>query len=155
MPPMDDPRDAVDLVLSKLDGVRKQAGYWQARCPAHEDRVASLSVTTGKQQPVVLNCHAGCHVEDVVAAAGLTWAEICNGQATADHPVLVATYAYTDVFGEVLFCAGRYEPKGFKQWRVIGGRKVWSLGDVRRGLYHLPQLVMGIAGGRTGWVGEG
>ena len=33
----------LELVLSRLEGVRKRSGYWQARCPAHEDRIPRAS----------------------------------------------------------------------------------------------------------------
>ena len=45
--------DVLDLVLAKLDGVRSQHGYWMARCPAHDDSRASLSVKRGTEQPVI------------------------------------------------------------------------------------------------------
>ena len=42
--------------------IRKSGGQWMARCPApdHEDNRASLSITEGKEQPVVFSCMAGC-----------------------------------------------------------------------------------------------
>ena len=48
-------------VLARLDGVRPSGEGFTARCPAHEDREASLSVTEGtKGATVVLHCFAGC-----------------------------------------------------------------------------------------------
>ena len=35
----------LETLLSKFSGVRKTATGWQARCPAHEDRKASLSIS--------------------------------------------------------------------------------------------------------------
>ena len=37
----------VDVVLSRLERVRRSGGSWVARCPAHEDRSPSLSVREG------------------------------------------------------------------------------------------------------------
>jgi hypothetical protein len=34
----------IGLLLSRLQGVRKSGRGWQAKCPSHEDRHASLSV---------------------------------------------------------------------------------------------------------------
>ena len=70
--------DPLDFLLSKLDGVRSRSGYWMARCPAHEDQEASLSVARGTEQPVVLKCHAGCDRDDILSAIGLTVADISN-----------------------------------------------------------------------------
>jgi hypothetical protein len=41
------PAGPVTLVLNKLDGIRRSGSGWTGRCPAHEDRQASLSVTEG------------------------------------------------------------------------------------------------------------
>jgi hypothetical protein len=42
----------------------------QAQCPAHDDRTPSLSITEADGK-VLLHCHAGCEIEDVLAAIGL------------------------------------------------------------------------------------
>jgi len=47
---------------------------WVARCPAHDDRNPSLSLSTGKDGKVLLRCHAGCgqtQVIDALRARGL------------------------------------------------------------------------------------
>jgi len=58
-------------VLSKLPGAKRNGSGWQARCPAHEDRNPSLSVSEGDDGRALLKCHAGCETEAVVAALGL------------------------------------------------------------------------------------
>jgi len=40
-------------------------------CPAHDDRTPSLSVSRG-ERGILLNCFAGCRMEDVCAAFGVT-----------------------------------------------------------------------------------
>jgi hypothetical protein len=47
-----------------------------ARCPAHEDRDPSLSVSVGADGRALVWCHAGCEAEAVVDALGLTWADL-------------------------------------------------------------------------------
>ena len=42
-------------------------GY-QSRCPAHEDREPSLSLSAGTKQAVVAKCHAGCDFHAIRAA---------------------------------------------------------------------------------------
>jgi hypothetical protein len=42
-------------------------GQWVARCPAHDDRHASLSVAEG-EKGVVLHCHSGCQPAAITAA---------------------------------------------------------------------------------------
>jgi hypothetical protein len=60
----------LEQILGKLDGVKKSGKEWTARCPAHEDRVASLSVTEKNGKPL-FHCHAGCTQEAVLAALDL------------------------------------------------------------------------------------
>jgi len=50
---------ATAAVLDKLDGVRRSGSGHAARCPAHDDRHASLSVGEGEGGRVLLKCHAG------------------------------------------------------------------------------------------------
>ena len=55
---------------------RKTGAGWVARCPAHDDRCASLSIGTGHDGRVLLKCFAGCEIEAIVAAAGIK--ELCG-----------------------------------------------------------------------------
>lgn len=49
---------------------------WLARCPAHEDRSPSLSITEGRDGRVLVHCFAGCKPEAVLKAVGLTFADL-------------------------------------------------------------------------------
>lgn len=61
-----------DLVVSKLEGFRRSGrGRGMARCPAHKDRRASLSVRETDSGSVLLHCFASCEVEAVVSSLGL------------------------------------------------------------------------------------
>jgi DNA primase len=71
--------DEIENVLSRLEGVREASGGWMALCPAHSDHDPSLSVTEGEEQPVLLHCWAGCTPRAVVAALGLDFSDICEG----------------------------------------------------------------------------
>lgn len=62
----------VELVLSKLPDAKRNGQGWQARCPAHDDRRPSLTVSVGDDGRVLVCCHAGCAVEAIVGAMGLT-----------------------------------------------------------------------------------
>jgi hypothetical protein len=148
--------DVLGLVLSKLDGVTARAGYWMARCPAHEDRRPSLKVGRGDRQPVVMTCHAGCDTRDVLAAVGLDWSHVCAVNGGEPRAVVVAEYPYTDEAGAVLYAKERREPKDFRLKRP-DGRGGWrpGLGDVRRVLYRLPRVAGAIEAGRPVWVVEG
>jgi len=54
--------------IAKALGGRKAGSGWTARCPAHDDRNPSLSISTGKDGKVLLRCHAGCDQAQVIVA---------------------------------------------------------------------------------------
>lgn len=156
--------NGLSSVLSKLDdhGLKKAGGSWTARCPAHADSTASLSVSEGSEQPVVVHCHAGCQPEDILHAVGLSWAEVCaerplNGNGNGhSKPEIIATYDYVDEAGDLLYQVVRMTPKTFRQRRPNGqGGWDWKLGDVRRPLYQLPEVLDAIADDLPVFVVEG
>jgi putative DNA primase/helicase len=50
-----------------------------ARCPAHPDRSASLSISKGRDGRVLVNCFAGCAVTAVLKASGLRLRDLFAG----------------------------------------------------------------------------
>jgi hypothetical protein len=56
-----------ETIARALGGHRTGAG-WTARCPAHDDRTPSLSLTDTKDGKLLVRCHAGCDQKDVIAA---------------------------------------------------------------------------------------
>ena len=80
------PPAPVARLLGKLDGIRRSGTGWMARCPAHEDRQASLSVTAGDDGRALVYCHAGCSVEAVTGAAGIATADLFEPRADTARP---------------------------------------------------------------------
>src|SRR5258707_10193247 len=68
MSPIDKVLDALKSHERKL---RPSRDGWSARCPAHEDKRASLSISEGPDGKVLLCCFAGCGYDQVVAALDL------------------------------------------------------------------------------------
>ena len=54
--------------IVKALGGRKAGNGWIARCPAHDDRNPSMSLSTGKDGKVLVRCHAGCDQAKVINA---------------------------------------------------------------------------------------
>jgi putative DNA primase/helicase len=130
-------------VLDKLENVRSLPSGYSAKCPAHEDRVSSLMVNKGRTQPVVVHCHAGCAVEDVLAAIGLTSADLM-GKAEIEQ-----RYEYLNADGSVAYVMQRWRnPKTF---RAEG--KLPAPAD--RVLYQLPALAWARSAGATVHIVEG
>lgn len=124
-------------VIGRLEGVRVAGAGWLARCPAHDDRHASLSVGVGEDGRVLLHCHAGCDTERVLGAITLTLGDLYPPREKAE-PI---TFDYCDENGALLFQVCRFPGKEFRQRRPDGrGGWIWKLGDSRRVLYRLPEL---------------
>jgi len=133
----------VQAILSKLKKVKRAGhGKWSALCPAHEDKNPSLSVGLGEDGKVLLHCHAGCNVKDIVAAVGMTEADLfADAPAQSGKPDIVAIYDYTDVGGNLLYQVVRRSDKSFLQRRPDGrGGWVWNIKGTPRVLYNLPYV---------------
>lgn len=173
---------AYDRVIEKLTEVtgytpQGSATQRSARCPAHEDHRASLSVGLGRDGAVLLHCHTEvCTPEDVWSALGLLARDLFVEPkaprepdphwmpCTQDGHKWAAEYLYTDEQGNTLFGAVRCDQKCFRQWRpdptARTGRR-WKLKDdqgnylVRLVPYRLPQLLQAKQEQRVIWVTEG
>jgi hypothetical protein len=76
---------SADAVLARLDGMKPAgAGRWLARCPAHPDRCPSLSIRELDDGRLLIHDFGGCEVGDVLAAVGLTLADLFPDRP-ADH----------------------------------------------------------------------
>lgn len=105
-----------------LNGKPAGKNQYNARCPAHDDQHASLRISTADPDKVLVYCHAGCSVDDVVAAVGKTIADMyINAQAKQkgrkDQPE--AVYHYMDVSGKVRLEKHRMVGKQFF-WQHLG-----------------------------------
>ena len=153
---------------------------WSIKCPVHDDRVASVSLSVGADGRLLLYCHAGCRTPDLLAAVGLTVADLFDeaplaappplhnanqpwrltGQGAQDgaagsHPALSAaskpeTYDYRDLEGTLLHQVVRGADKSFRQRQPDGDGWRWKA-DGRRVPYRWPELV----GAKTVWIVEG
>ncbi|ACV64409.1 phage/plasmid primase, P4 family [Desulfofarcimen acetoxidans DSM 771] len=67
-----------ELILSRLENVQVSGNGYTARCPveSHNDTKNSLSIRTGNDNRILLKCHAGCSIEDIVRALGLTMRDL-------------------------------------------------------------------------------
>jgi putative DNA primase/helicase len=63
---------------------------WLARCPAHDDRTHSLSITV-RDGRLLLYCFAGCNVDDVCAALGIRLSDLFTPNQQAGQPLTPPT----------------------------------------------------------------
>jgi hypothetical protein len=70
-------RSPIERVLDRLPSKPRRSGPgWTARCPAHEDRTPSLSITEASDGKVLIKCWAGCSNDAVLAAVSLRWSDL-------------------------------------------------------------------------------
>jgi 5S rRNA maturation endonuclease (ribonuclease M5) len=128
-------------------------GKWESCCPAHADRVPSLSIGSGADDRVLLHCQAGCELTDVLASLDLTAGDLFAADGNGRPAV---EYVYTDAAGEVVMKVARRPGKRFAQARPDGsGGWVWNLQGVERVLYRLPRVLAGVALEQTVYIAEG
>jgi hypothetical protein len=73
----------LNLFLGRLKNVRPSPHGYVARCPGHDDQTPSLSIGVGSDGKILLKCFAGCSIERIVSALGLSLTDLFppNGKA--------------------------------------------------------------------------
>ena len=162
-------REAIDYAKSGHDCM--------AKCPSHPDNQASLHVRHGDVHPVILTCHAGCSLEEIMEAGGVEMSEILAERDESAAPTNVWTpvrdkggnflnasnvYPYHDEDGHLLYEVVRVQiPTGGKTFRQRQPDKTersgwkWNMDNVRRVLYRLPEVLAAKDAGRTIYLVEG
>ena len=95
---------SADALLAHLDGVKRTGdGRWLARCPAHEDRRASLTVRELGDGRVLAHCFAGCSINEVVSAAGLDMTALFPEKTIVDGKPERRPFPAADILRAVSF----------------------------------------------------
>jgi putative DNA primase/helicase len=157
----------VQDVLPRLGAYKKSGDGYSARCPAHDDQKASLSVGHGRDGGVLLTCHARCTFDEIIRALGPingnskpngngshhppktervypTADAAAESAARAEGGAVVASWRYLEANGAHVFTVFRLSTStGGKSFRpaieVPGG---WALKSFKgpRPLYRLPEV---------------
>ena len=149
--------------LDRLQGVRKSGAGYKARCPAHDDKNPSLSVTEGAGDVVLVTCFAGCEFNDIRDALWPQGTDVgpslpAQRRAGVDRGSTISTpralpngphdtvsrYHYAD--GGIAFASVRHQPPGkakrFSQWTPADGGLWFDRNPLKTlPLYRLPQIV--------------
>lgn len=159
---------SAETIARQLGAATKSGNNWSCRCPAHDDKRASLSIAEKDDGKLLVHCHAGCDQSLVInelKAHGL-WPSAKPAPESLPPPVqisigagkgkIAATYDYVNADGELLYQAVRYEPKDFRQRKPNpDGTWNWSIKGVERVLYRLPEVLAAVADGKTIYICEG
>jgi len=131
------------------------------RCPGHEDRSPSLSVSAGDDGRILLHCHAGCTVDAICDAANISVRDLFPdsepiGDIARDHAWLqprntqqqakITEYHYKDTQGNIVFTKVKKEDNNGKAfyWQHIDASGTTVMGMPRncdKILYNLPTVV--------------
>lgn len=126
----------LDELLINLHGVKGSGSQYYAKCPAHEDNRASLSIKQTENGRIFLNCHAGCSFHDICDALNVKPSEL-RGETTQMHttaPQIVATYEYKDLNGNVILKKYRKSDKSFSWYNPATDK--WNKQGVSDMLYR-------------------
>jgi hypothetical protein len=148
----------IEDLLQRLQKTRKGKSGWTARCPAHDDKNPSLSVSQGDDGRILLHCYAGCATEAVLKELGLSMRELMPEGRSASRPAeqkpkrsygseaeaetavlrscgagstIAARWEYFDKHGALAIRVLRVETPRGKSYRPIhqlAGGR-WALGD--------------------------
>ena len=74
--------NATERFLERVEGIRRVGdGRWVARCPAHDDRMPSLSIRRADDR-VLVHDHAGCDIATILESIGLATADLFDESHT-------------------------------------------------------------------------
>ncbi len=128
----------VNVAVESRDG-RKEGREVRFRCPFPDHPDAHPSARW-KPDTATFYCDVCKQGGGSLKLARLLGLQPQTGTGPRDR--IVAEYAYRDETGRLLYVVERLEPKRFRQYRPDGaGGRIHHLGDVRRVLYRLPELL--------------
>ena len=105
-----------ETIARSLGGYKSGAG-WMARCPAHNDRVPSLSISDSPDGKVLIHCNAGCDQQSVIRA----FKSLCLWDGAADS---LAPTARADEIGAASGRNGRQTHHLLAHGEIQCARKV-------------------------------
>lgn len=152
-----------------LNGATPRNNTINVRCPCHNDKKASLSISQGRNNRIILKCHAGCNYKDILSEVGLTEADLFNDGRTAQEKSwrdkltdfvnmpIEAVYDYKDANGKYLYSKIRFVGKHIK-YAVIDKKNDSFTIEKPAGvysLYNLPAAIKAIKKGYPVYITEG
>lgn len=117
----------------EIDKHSKRVDRVQAKCPCHNDKNASLTISH-KGDKTFLYCHAGCETNDILESVGLKMSdlfdkplEINEEKKSAFEKDIEAIYKFYDENGDLAYEKIRKKGKKFLHRRYIDGETVWGM----------------------------
>lgn len=160
-----------DEILTHFQVQKRFGDRAQARCPCHDDKQASLTITKGCRS-ALLHCHAGCNFEDIIQKVGLKKQDLYFEKRTSgsnwrayvegrEKKRIEAVYNYVSAInGEYAFTKIRMQGKQMIYGVLCNCRFTYGLGGKHRkdlkSIYgDLKALSKAIAEGKPVFIPEG
>lgn len=169
----------------EIDNKSKRVDRVQAKCPCHNDKNASLTISHMGDK-TYMYCHAGCETGDILESVGLKMSDLYDQplqQDSKSNGNIEKIYKFFDENGDLAYEKIRFKGKKFSHRRYENGVEVWGLSEGiytetfpgsnsysmkdRPGakelwfperehiLYNLPNLIEGVKNGQTVYIVEG
>jgi hypothetical protein len=128
-------------IAEKLGRAERRGHDWRCNCPLHNGH--SLTLRDSPEGKLLVKCFGGCDSKDILAELRRRNLDFPPGrESPRAKSRIIARYDYADEQGAVLFQVCRTSAKEFPQRRPDGkGGWMWGLGNTRKVLYHLPDLL--------------
>lgn len=78
----------LETILGRLRKISRAGAGWIACCPAHPDRSPSLSIQEQSGR-ILVHCFAGCSVEAICIAIGITTKQLFTQPRAKPEPAIV------------------------------------------------------------------
>lgn len=160
----------INEILTKFENVKQmKPNSYQCKCPAHDDRKASLTITQGNNK-ILLHCHAGCKVNDILSKINLKMSDMYDNENNNKKTLswqkrlemyknkeIEATYTYTDKNNKYLYTKVRFKGKEIT-YGILNKEKdmlVLNLNNTPKQLYNLPNFLKAVQNGETVYFVEG
>lgn len=117
----------------EIDKNSKRSDRVQAKCPCHDDKNASLTISyNSKEEKTILYCHAGCNTRDILDSVGLKMSDLYDQplqQDSKSNGNIEKIYKFFDENGDLAYEKIRFKGKKFSHRRYENGVEVWGLSE--------------------------
>ena len=110
----------LEELAHKFEKAKRDGGGWKVRCPCHDDKEPSLSISYGKDGRILLCCHAGCETERILDAVGVPMRDLYPDKAGAT--ISVSRGSTGSGNSEAIY----YYSNGTRKLRYPGKRFCWQ-----------------------------
>lgn len=147
----------LDRIFGQVKNLQSLAAtQWQASCPAHDDRVASLSIalTHGGNTPTKIPAKIP---DKAMARASANDVRLPSVKRLEKQEEIETVYDYVNAEGKLVYQVVRFKGKDFRQRRpnYENGGYIWNLQEVETLPYNLPEVLRAVKAGEPVLIVEG